>query len=120
MLLFIKNLSTTFEIHPMQKTVYTYNTAESAPKSLRKGFIEIIKNGETKVVESGTNDEPKTTHFETFNVLENVSATIWGFKQFENENKKIIIFSDLPRTMLNDELHRIINNLSDEKREELF
>lgn len=118
--LFFRESNTPFEIHPMKKTVHTFHIAENIPQKTVKGFVEVLKNGETKVVKSGTADDPETTHFGTFSELENISATVWGFKHFENSDKKIVIFSDLPRSILRDQLHFLMNQLSDKEREELF
>lgn len=118
--LFIKESNTPIEVHSMQKKVYSYHATESLPEFLEKRFEEVFKNGETRIIDSGATDDPDTTHFETFEIIENVSATVWGFKQIENSQKTIIIFSDLPRSMLNEELHMMINNMPDDKRKEIF
>ena len=117
---FIKQSKTAFEVYPMKKNVQTYLIAESAPQKLTKGFVEAFKNGETKVVKMETRDDPDATRFETFSELENVSATIWGFKCHENSEKKIVIFSDLPKSILHDGLSSLLQKLSDKERAELL
>lgn len=118
--LFINNFEKPFEIYPMKNSVKCYHIVETLPKKFEKGFIEIIKNGETKVVGSFTHDEPATTHFETFTMLENVSASIWGFKQFVNDEKKFIIYSDLPTSVLTSQLCEIIENMTEDQRKKII
>ena len=119
--LFLKDFSNMpFEVRPMPKNVQCFHMAESIPQKTVKGFVEFIKNGETKIVNSSTNDEPETTHFETFWNMENISATIWGFKSFENSDKKIVLFSDLPKFLIYELLPGLLAELPDKKREELL
>lgn len=98
----------TFEVRPFQKRVTCYHIAEALPQNTAEGFIEIMKNGETKIIHSTTDDDPYTTHFECHTLLENISASIWIFKEYHDSTVRYIAYSDLPKEQLEKEICRAL------------
>lgn len=98
----------TFEVKPLQHRVTCYHAVESFPFPINEGFTETLKNGETKTISSTTHDDPDSTHFELRTVLENVSASVWVFKQYSDFSIKYIIYSNLPKNELKSELYKML------------
>lgn len=101
-------LGITFEIRPLQKNITCYHMVESFPFPVNEGLAEILKNGETKIISSTTHDDPDTTHFELRTVLENVSTSVWVFKQYRGFSVKYIVYSNLPKDKIKIELYKML------------
>lgn len=101
-------LGITFEVRPLQQRITCYHSVESFPFPINEGLAEILKNGETKIISSTTYDDPDTTHFELCTVLENVSSSIWVFKQYRGFSVKYILYSDLPKDKIKSELYKLL------------
>lgn len=99
---------TTFEVHPAQKQVLCHHIVETLPQSINEGLTEMMKNGETRIIYSTTDDEPELTHFECHTLIENISASIWVFKEYYNSIIRYIVYSDLPKEQLEKEISKAL------------
>lgn len=99
---------TSFEVRPAREQVLCHHIVEALPESINEGFIEVMKNGETKIIYSMTDDDPYATHFECHTLMENISASIWVFKEYHNSTSRYIVYSDLPKEQLEEEICRAL------------
>lgn len=101
-----------FEVRPATKSITCYHRVESDPVPVNEGFVEVMKNGRTRIITSTTHDEPEITRFEIQTVLENIDATIWVFKKYTLTSKKLIVYSNLSKKEIEAELSRILSYMT--------
>lgn len=101
-----------FEVRPARTRISCYHNVESKPALVNEGFVEIMKNGKTRIITSIAHDEPELTHFEIHTALENISATVWVFKEYTLKSRKFIIYSNLSKQEIEKELSRMMNEMS--------
>lgn len=102
----------TFEVRPAAKTITCYHSIESDPVPVSEGFVEVMKNGKTRIVDSTSHDEPEFTRFEIHTVLENISATVWVFKEYTLTSQKFIVYSNLSKEKIEAELSKILSDMT--------
>ena len=101
-----------FEIRPARKTINCYHKVESSPIHVEEGFVEVMKNGKTRIIDSTTHDEPELTKFEVYTSLENISATVWVFKEYTVDSRKFIAYSNLRRGEIEKELSKMMGKMT--------
>ena len=102
----------TFEVRSARTSITCYHKVESDPAPVNEGFVEVMKNGKTRIISSTTHDEPEITHFEIHTVLENISATVWVFKEYTLNSKKVIVYSNLPKAKIENELSKMMSSMT--------
>ena len=109
----------TFEVRFARNRISCYHKVEADPKPVHDGFVEVMKNGKTRIISTTTHDEPEITHFEIHTTLENLSATVWVFKEYTLTSRQLIVYSNLPKTEIEKELTEMMSKMTLEELYEM-
>ena len=109
----------TFEVRSARNRISCYHKVEADPKPVHDGFVEVMKNGKTRIISTTTHDEPEITHFEIHTTLENLSDTVWVFKEYTLTSRQLIVYSNLPKTEIEKELTKMMSNMTLEELYEM-